>query len=198
MLALRDLPNVLTVARMLLVAPLVYLLLTERFAAALVLAVIVGFSDWLDGALARRFGWQSEFGGMLDPLADKLMMISLFATLAWLGALPWWLFVLAVLRDLVIVAGGLYYHYRVERFHAEPTRLSKFNTLSQLVLSWTVLTHLAGLFVPRWAVDGLIWLVVGTVTATLFQYIWIWGRRARRIRLDGGGRSGDPASGSSQ
>jgi cardiolipin synthase len=198
MLALRDLPNVLTVARMLLVAPLVYLLLTERFAAALVLAVIVGFSDWLDGALARRFGWQSEFGGMLDPLADKLMMISLFAALAWLGALPWWFFALAVLRDLVIVAGGLFYHYRVERFQAEPTRLSKFNTLSQLVLSWTVLTHLAGLFVPRWAVDGLIWLVVGTVTATLFQYVWIWGRRARRIRRDGGGRSVDPASGSSR
>lgn len=198
MLALRDLPNVLTVARMILVAPLVYLLLTERFAAALALAVLVGFSDWLDGALARRFGWQSEFGGMLDPLADKLMMISLFATLAWLGALPLWFFVLAVLRDLIIVAGGLYYHYRVERFQAEPTRLSKFNTLSQLVLSWTVLTHLAGLFVPRWVVDGLIWLVVATVTATLFQYVWIWGQRARRIRRGDVDRSADPASGPSR
>jgi len=196
MLSPRDLPNVLTMTRMLLVAPLVYLLLTERFAAALLLALIVGFSDWLDGALARRFGWQSEFGGMLDPLADKLMMISLFATLAWLGALPWWLFVLAVLRDLVIVAGGLIYHYRVERFHAEPTRLSKFNTLAQLVLSWTVLTHLAGLFVPRWAVDALIWLVVVTVIATLFQYVWIWGRRAWRIRAAAGRTRIDSTPGS--
>ncbi|PKL95939.1 MAG: CDP-alcohol phosphatidyltransferase [Gammaproteobacteria bacterium HGW-Gammaproteobacteria-8] len=198
MLALRDLPNVLTVTRMLLVAPLVYLLLTERFVAALILALIVGFSDWLDGALARRFGWQSEFGGMLDPLADKLMMISLFATLAWLGALPWWLFGLAIVRDLIIVAGGLFYHYRVERFQAEPTRLSKFNTLAQLVLSWTVLTHLAGLFVPRWAVDGLIGLVVVTVTATLIQYIWIWGGRARRIRREASGHIAGPDSGSSQ
>lgn len=198
MLALRDLPNVLTVTRMLLVAPLVYLLLTEHYGSALMLALVVGFSDWLDGALARRFGWQSEFGGMLDPLADKLMMISLFATLAWLDALPWWLFGLAVLRDLVIVAGGLFYHYRVERFHAEPTRLSKFNTLAQLVLSWTVLTHLAGLFVPRWAVDGLIWLVVGTITATLFQYVWIWGWRARRIRRKDTGTAVDQTPGSSR
>jgi len=73
MLALRDLPNALTLGRMLLVAPLVYLLLTGAYGAALVVALIVGLSDWLDGALARRFGWQSEFGGMLDPHACFLL-----------------------------------------------------------------------------------------------------------------------------
>lgn len=189
MLSRRDLPNVLTVARMVLVAPLVYLLLTERFAAALALAVVLGLSDWLDGALARRFGWQSEFGGLLDPLADKVLMVSLFAALAWLGALPWWLLILAVLRDLVIITGGVFYQYRIERFHAEPTRLSKFNTLCQLVLSWTVLTHLVGLPVPRGVVDALIWLVAFTVSATLVQYVWIWGRRAWCRAPDSDGRS---------
>ncbi|HMB38925.1 MAG TPA: CDP-alcohol phosphatidyltransferase family protein [Wenzhouxiangellaceae bacterium] len=181
MLSIRDLPNVLTVARMLLVGPLVYLLLTDRYVAALVLAVVSGVSDWLDGALARRFDWQSKFGGVLDPLADKTLMIAVYATLAWLGHLPAWLFWLVVLRDLVIVSGGLVYHYWIEPFRAEPTRLSKFNTLCQVLLMWAVLTALAGLALPQLFIQGLIWLVTFTLLATMFQYVAVWGLRARAI-----------------
>jgi cardiolipin synthase len=181
MLSIRDLPNALTVARMLLVGPLVYLLLTDRHVAALVLAVVSGVSDWLDGALARRFNWQSKFGGVLDPLADKTLMIAVYATLAWLGHLPAWLFWLVVLRDLVIVSGGLVYHYWIEPFRAEPTRLSKFNTLCQVLLMWAVLTALAGLALPQLFIQGLIWLVAFTVLATMVQYVAVWGLRARAI-----------------
>lgn len=179
MLSMRDLPNILTVARMLLVGPLVYLLLTERHVAALVLALISGVSDWLDGALARRFGWQSKFGGMLDPLADKTLMIAVYATLAWLGHLPAWLFWLVVLRDLVIVSGGIVYHYCIEPFRAEPTLLSKFNTLCQVLLMWAVLISLAGLALPQGVIQALIGLVGFTLIATLGQYVIVWGRRAR-------------------
>jgi len=189
MLALRDLPNALTLGRMLLVAPLVYLLLTGAYGAALVVALIVGLSDWLDGALARRFGWQSEFGGMLDPLADKLLMVSVFATLAWMGVLPAWLLVLVIARDLAIVAGGVAYHYRVERFRAEPTRLSKANTACQVLLMWVLLTRLAGLAVPDRVIDALVWLVAALVLATLVQYVVVWGLRARRhVRSRGDAR----------
>ncbi|HKL49768.1 MAG TPA: CDP-alcohol phosphatidyltransferase family protein [Wenzhouxiangellaceae bacterium] len=181
MLSLRDLPNVLTVTRMLLVGPLVYLLLTERYTSALVLAVVSGVSDWLDGALARRFNWQSKFGGVFDPLADKTLMIAVYAALAWLGHLPAWLFWLVVLRDLVIVTGGLIYHYRIEPFRAEPTRLSKFNTLCQVLLMWAILTALAGLALPQALIHGLVWLVAFTVLATMFQYVLVWGFRAREI-----------------
>jgi len=181
MLSTRDLPNILTIARMLLVAPLVYLLLNGHYVAALVLAVASGISDWLDGALARRFGWQSRFGGMLDPLADKLLMISVYAALAWMGELPAWLFWLVVVRDLVIVTGGLIYHYRIEPFRAEPTRLSKFNTLCQVLLMWAVLMALAGLALPEMLIQGLIWLVALTLLATMFQYVLLWGLRARAI-----------------
>ncbi|MEX2499341.1 MAG: CDP-alcohol phosphatidyltransferase family protein [Wenzhouxiangellaceae bacterium] len=181
MLSSRDLPNILTVSRMLLVGPLVYLLLTGHYVGALVLAIISGVSDWLDGALARRFQWQSKFGGMLDPLADKTLMIAVYATLAWLGHLPPWLFGLVVLRDLVIVTGGLIYHYRIEPFRAEPTRLSKFNTLCQVLLMWAVLTALAGLALPEPAIRGLVWLVAFTILATMFQYMLLWGIRAARI-----------------
>jgi len=181
MLSIRDLPNILTVARMLLVGPLVYLLLTDRYVAALVLAVISGVSDWLDGALARRFSWQSKFGGVLDPLADKTLMIAVYATLAWLGHLPAWLFWLVVLRDMVIVSGGLVYHYWIEPFRAEPTRLSKFNTLCQVLLMWAVLTALAGLALPQPVIEVLVWLVTFTLLATMFQYVTVWGARARAI-----------------
>ena len=181
MLSLRDLPNILTVARMLLVAPLVYLLLSEHYVAALVLAVASGVSDWLDGALARRFDWQSRFGGMLDPLADKMLMIAVYAALAWMNELPAWLFWLVVLRDLVIVSGGLVYHYRIEPFRAEPTRLSKFNTLCQVLLMWAVLTSLAGLALPELLIRGLIWLVAFNLLATLFQYVVLWGLKARAV-----------------
>jgi len=186
MFALRDLPNALTVARMLLVAPLVYLLLTGHYAAALALAIAVGVSDWLDGYLARRFGWQSDFGGMLDPLADKLLMLSVFATLTWLGYLPLWLLTVSVLRDLVIVTGGMFYHYRIERFEAAPTRLSKFNTACQVLLMWAVLTHLAGLAIPWVVIDALVWLVGAMVLVTMVQYVWLWSRRARRITRERG------------
>lgn len=184
MLSSRDLPNILTVARMLLVGPLVYLLLTERYVGALVLAVVSGVSDWLDGALARRFNWQSKFGGVLDPLADKMLMIAVFAALVWLGHLPVWLLGLVALRDLVIVSGGLIYHYRFERFRAEPTRLSKFNTLCQVLLMWAILTALAGLALPDQVIQGLVWLVASTVVATMFQYVLVWGMRARRIAAE--------------
>jgi len=187
MLAARDLPNFLTVLRMLLVPPLVYFLFEGAYALALTLALVSGVSDWLDGALARRYQWQSRFGGVLDPLADKLLMVAVYATLAWLGHLPAWLFALAVFRDAVIVAGAAVYHYRVAKLEPEPTRLSKFNTLCQVLLMWAVLTALAGLALPAWVIEGLVLLVTFTLAATLGQYVFIWSLRARRaVRGDPG------------
>ena len=181
MLALRDLPNVLTVGRIVLVAPLVWLLLNGQHVAALVLAVISGVSDWLDGLLARTFRWQSRFGGVLDPLADKVLLTAVYAALTWLGHLPAWLFGLAVMRDVIIVAGGAVYHYRIEPFRAEPTRLSKFNTLCQILLMWAVMTSLAGLGTPAWLIEALIWLAAFTIASTLVQYVVVWGLRARFV-----------------
>lgn len=181
MLSLRGIPNVLTAARILLVPPLIVLLVQGRYTAALVLAFIAGFSDWLDGALARRFGWQTRLGGILDPLADKLLMVGAYVTLGWLGHLPAWLVGLVVLRDLVIVTGGLVYHYRFERVDAEPTPLSKFNTFCQLLLMWVVLVALAGVPVPAPLSFGLIGLVGALAVGTMLQYVGVWGTRAVRI-----------------
>ncbi|GAB4169418.1 MAG: CDP-alcohol phosphatidyltransferase family protein [Wenzhouxiangellaceae bacterium] len=182
MIGARHLPNLLTIARIAAVIPLVWLLLDGQYRAGLVVAVLVGFTDWLDGALARRYGWESELGGVLDPVADKLLVLSMYGTLAWLGTMPWWLVVMTLTRDAVIVTGGLVYHLRFERFQAAPTRLSKFNTFCQLLLGWVLLLTLAGVPVPPVAVQALIHVVAVLIVVTALQYVWIWGRRAARLK----------------
>ncbi|AKS42826.1 CDP-alcohol phosphatidyltransferase family protein [Wenzhouxiangella marina] len=174
-------PNVLTVGRMLAVPPLVALLVAGRYDWALAVAVAAGLSDLLDGWLARRFGWQSRFGGLADPAADKILMVASYMTLAWLGYLPWWLFGLVILRDLVIVIGGWVYHVVFERLQAEPTQLSRFNTFCQVFLMWFVLVRLAGFPLPPEAQIGLEWLVAFMAVVTLVQYTWLWSMRAVRI-----------------
>ena len=175
------LPNVLTIGRILAIPPLVILLLSGRYGWALVVAVIAGLSDLIDGWLARRFDWQSRFGSLADPAADKLLMLASYLTLAWLGYLPWWLFVLVVGRDLVIVIGGWVYHRYFESLEAEPTQLSKFNTFCQVFLMWFVLIRLAGCPLPPEAQIGLEWLVAFMAVVTLAQYVWLWSLRAARI-----------------
>lgn len=175
------LPNALTVGRILAVPPLVLLLLAGHYGWALALAVFAGLSDLLDGWLARRYGWQSRFGSLADPAADKLLMIASYLSLAWLTHLPWWLVGLVVFRDLVIVIGGWIYHRHFERLEAAPTQLSRFNTFCQVFLMWYVLIYLAGFPLPPEGQVGLEWMVVVLGVATLVQYIWLWSLKAAAI-----------------
>lgn len=174
-------PNLLTVARMLVVPPIVWLLLVGEYRWALALAVFAGASDALDGWLARRFGWQSRFGSIADPLADKMLMVASYLTLAVLGYLTWWVVLLVIVRDLVIVGGGVVYHLRFEKVKAQPTQLSRFNTFCQIFLMWFVLLRLAGMPFPPEAQIGLEWLVAVMAVATLVQYVWIWSVRAAEV-----------------
>lgn len=183
-MSLRLLPNALTLFRMIAVAPIVYWLISGRYVAAFSLAVFAGISDLLDGFLARRFGWMTHFGGVLDPLTDKLLLVSTTLTLAWLGHLPWWLVGLVVARDIVIVSGGMYYHYRIARIvTAEPTVLSKWNTFAQILL---IVCVMLGLAFPVWQGPWIAWLVIVvalTTVASGVQYVIIWSGRARRQRV---------------
>ncbi|MEE4637419.1 MAG: CDP-alcohol phosphatidyltransferase family protein [Wenzhouxiangella sp.] len=172
------LPNALTVGRILAVPPLVFLLLTGSFPAALAVAVFAGLSDLLDGWLARRFDWQSRFGSLADPAADKLLMTASYLTLAWLNYLPWALVALVIFRDLVIVLGGWVYHRFFEPLKAEPTQLSRFNTFCQVFLMWYVLIYLAGFPLSPNGQVGLEWMVAVLAVATLAQYVWLWSLKA--------------------
>jgi len=178
MLRARDIPNVISVLRILLVLPVIHLLLHQEFRLAMLLFFVAGVSDALDGFLARQFGWRSRLGGILDPLADKFLLISVFVCLAWLDALPWWLVGLVVLRDLVIVGGALAYHLTVERLEAEPTLISKLNTALQILLALLVVYDLGFEPVPGWILQGLLWAVSFTLVASGLDYVLEWSRRA--------------------
>ena len=105
----RHIPNAICVVRIILVVPIVRYLLEERYGLALVLILVAGLSDALDGYLARRFDWRTRLGGLLDPAADKLLMFSVFVTLTWMGWVPIWFTVVVVARDVMIVVGTLVY-----------------------------------------------------------------------------------------
>lgn len=178
----RDIPNIITVFRLLLVLPVVVLMLNQRFGAALIVFGIAGFSDAIDGYLAKRYNWTSRLGGLLDPLADKLLMLSTFITLAWLGLIPLWLVSLVILRDLVIVSGAIVYHMRIEHLDAEPSLVSKLNTVTQILLVLAVMFTQAIQELPALWMDVLLYSVLATTIWSGLDYVWTWGRRAWQKR----------------
>lgn len=176
---LRHLPNLITMARIVLVGPIVWALLSDRFNLAIWLFVIAGASDGLDGFLAKRFGWSSRLGGILDALADKFLLVSTFVCLWWLGIFPWWLVLGILLRDLIIVIGATIYNFRIETVQPEPSLVSKLNTVLQIVLAAVGVLQLGLGDVPAWLMQALIWSVVLTVLLSGAGYVREWGRRAR-------------------
>jgi cardiolipin synthase len=174
----RDIPNIITVFRLLLVPPVVMLMLQDRFAAALVVFGVAGFSDALDGYLAKHYHWTSRIGALMDPLADKLLLLSSFVTLGWLGWIPYWLVGLVILRDLVIVSGAIVYHLRIERLEAEPRPASKLNTFTQILLVLAVMFSQGFQVLPALWLDVLLYSVLFTTLWSGLDYVWIWSRRA--------------------
>ncbi len=182
LLKARHLPNLITGLRILLVAPFLWALLEERYNTALLLFIIAGVSDALDGFLAKYFGWTSELGGLLDPIADKLLLMGAILALGWLNELPGWLVALVILRDLLIVGGAVSYHLLIERFEAAPLMISKLNTLVQLILVCAVIVHYGMIPLPNILLTGLIVLTALTTVWSGAAYIWQWSRRARSRR----------------
>jgi cardiolipin synthase len=174
----QDIPNIISALRLVAVVPFVWLLLEQELGWALVLFAVAGVSDGVDGFLAKHYGWQSRLGGILDPLADKALLVSAFLVLGHLDLIPVWLVAAAVLRDLVIVCGALIYNYLVEEVEASPTLTSKLNTLIQLVLIVAVIMHAGPVPLPDALIDVLIWSCLLTVTVSGVEYVWVWTARA--------------------
>lgn len=177
----RDLPNLISVLRIVLVVPVTLLLWRENYSAALYLFALAGFSDALDGYLAKTYGWTSWLGGLLDPLADKLLLVACYFTLGWLGLLPVWLVAAVLARDAIIVAGATVYHFRIARLEADPTLISKLNTLAQIVLVLAVVFNQAVSIDLHVLTDTLIYIVACTTLLSGAWYVVSWSRRAWRV-----------------
>lgn len=182
LLKAHHIPNLITGLRILLVAPFLWSLLQEQYGVALLLFIIAGVSDALDGFLAKYFGWTSELGGLLDPIADKLLLIGAILSLGRLNELPYWLVALVILRDLIIIGGAISYHFLIARFTATPLMISKLNTLLQLILVCAVIVHYGMALLPPWLLTVLIDLTALTTIWSGAAYVWQWSERAR----DGG------------
>lgn len=178
--AWRWLPNLITLGRLLLAWPLYQALEAGRFALAAGLAAIAAASDALDGWLAKRMGWVSRLGGMLDPIADKALVMSAFLGLHGAGLVPLWLLVIVVGRDLVIVAGAAAYRLLIGPFEPEPTVPGKITTFAQLGLLLWILCDAALLELPGAGTAVLTWLTAALTALSGVHYVWLWSGRARR------------------
>lgn len=176
----RFLPNAICIGRMLLVAPLVAWIVEGRYGAALLVLVIAGISDGLDGFLAKRFDWRTRLGGLLDPAADKLLLVSAFASLSYVGLVPVELTLVVIGRDVVIVLGAICYQWFIAPVEGEPATISKLNTACQLAMLFFTLTHAAYAWPPTVSLLVLGAAVVFTSIVSGLTYVLKWSARAWR------------------
>ncbi len=165
--------------RIVLVAPILMLILQGSFGWALALFCIAGFSDGVDGYLAKRFDWHTRLGALLDPVADKLLIAGTFITLAYTQDIPLWLAAVVILRDVVIVVGATAYNFLVRPVEGEPTRVSKLNTALQLLFLLFVLSRAGFGWPEEISITVLGASVLITVVISGVDYVWSWSRRAR-------------------
>jgi len=166
--------------RIALVAPILILILDETFDWALALFALAGFSDGVDGYLAKRFDWGTRLGALLDPIGDKLLVAGLFIALAYTGDIPLWLAAVVIFRDVVIVAGATAYNFLVCPVEGEPTRVSKLNTALQFLFLLFVLGRAGFGWPDQISITILGASVLITVVISGVDYVMSWSHRARQ------------------
>jgi cardiolipin synthase len=169
--SLMNLANIITFGRLCAVPLAFWLVLEQRIDDAFILFVAAGVSDAVDGWLARRYGGNAV-GALMDPVADKALLVTMYITLATVGALPNWLAILVVFRDLLIVGGIVVLAVLGHAVAIRPLYISKLNTVTQIVLiGVSLLKGGFGIGIPG-LVDVLTWCVAMTTLASGAAYVW--------------------------
>lgn len=179
-------PNAITLGRLCAVPLVVWLMLKTHHTAAFWVFVIAGVSDALDGFIAKRYRAASLVGSYLDPIADKALLVSVYVALGLFGAVPLWLVILVVFRDILIVAGAVLVETLTRSLTMAPLMISKVNTTAQIMLAGLVMGEAAfGL-----EMDEIRRALVYAVGATTFlsgaAYVVTWSRRAGEMEHDRG------------
>jgi cardiolipin synthase len=170
-------PNMLSLARLAAVPLVVWSVLAGENALAFWVFLAAGLSDALDGLIAKRFNAMTRFGAWLDPLADKTLLVATYVALTLRDAVPEWLTILVVFRDLLIVGGALLVQVMTQRFHVEPMMLSKVNTVLQIGLVVLVMAGLAYVSLPPQLIPALAVLVAAMTVLSGAFYVVTWVRR---------------------
>jgi cardiolipin synthase (CMP-forming) len=171
-----NLPNVITLARLLSVPLTIWLIFDARFGTAFWVLVAAGLSDGLDGYIAKRFDRRTWIGAVLDPAADKAMLVGVYVSLGLAGQLPLWLVALVVARDFLIVLGFFVIHATAVPKRLDPLYISKINTLVQIALVGFVLARL-GLGIETGPATWV--LIAATAVTTVLSglsYLLRWAR----------------------
>ena len=169
-----NIPNTLTLARILSVPLLTWLIIDHELFAAFVVFMLAGLSDAADGYLAKRYGWNTELGAYLDPIADKALLVTIFVTLGLAGHLPVWLVITVVTRDVLIVGAVMLAWMMSRPITVKPLLISKVNTFAQISLAGMVLAEL-GLGLGLQPLVGILIWVTGALTiVSAFAYFWSW------------------------
>jgi cardiolipin synthase len=175
---MRHLPNLICVLRIALIWPVLAALHAGAPLVALALFILAAISDGLDGYLAKRFGWTSDLGRFLDPLADKLLLVVVYVQCAWLELVPWWLTAAVVARDVMIGLGALTFRLWFGPLHGRPTGISKANTGVQLLYIMLVLLGAGAGFPPRGVLQAFALITLATTVASGAHYLRAFVRRA--------------------
>ena len=177
-----NLPNLISLARLLSAPVAVWLILSGEMAIAFWLFVAAGVSDAVDGFLATRFDARTNLGRYLDPVADKALLMSVYVALGVLGHIPDWLVILVVFRDILIIGGALLHHIFTEQMmRLEPLMISKVNTAMQIGLVAVVLSRLGLGFDDGGLTPILVYVVAATTFASGGPYLVRWMRGASTV-----------------
>lgn len=190
---MRHLPNLICLLRIVLVWPIVVSIAHGEYPRTLLLFFIAAASDGLDGFLAKRFHWTSELGGLLDPAADKLLLVAVFLVATWYGLIPRWLTILAVARDVLIGLGALVFRVGWGPLRGRPMLSSKINTLMQLLYVLGIVGYAGFRLPPAGVLAALQWLIFATVLISGYAYVSEFTRRALQVAR-AAGHSQEPSS----
>ena len=189
MMGANQIPNLLTICRILIIFPTLWFLYFSQFREAFYLLVIAGISDALDGYLARAFDWKTRLGSILDPVADKILIASCFLVLAIQAKLPTWVAVVVLGRDLVIFSGAIAYRILYKELEIAPTMISKINTAFQFIALTVILLFLANFPAFTTYLQPLLDPFLFFALAALgmlsgIQYVVVWTQKAFNQKLE--------------
>ena len=171
-----SIPNLITLARILMVPVIIWAIASNRMQVAFALFLVAGLSDLVDGFLAKRFGMATELGAYLDPLADKAMIVSIYVALGISDIIPRWLVILVVSRDIMIVAAVILSWLVDKPVKLKPLMVSKLNTVAQVLLALLVLASLSIRFEAGIAIDVLTVVVATLTLLSVAFYVAAWVR----------------------